>query len=242
MKVYYYAADTKEFLHTSDAQIDPLESEAQERLVWLLPANATFAEPPEAEAGFARIWNGEAWQQVEDNRGLIVWRSFDEYMQIAELGPIPEGWTIERPAKPVTKSDLAAFVSAEADKVAYGGITIVANGQKYLFKTTTDNITRCNSVLAMYEVLPDETVIPWEVWQGEIPVMLPVDKAQFKQCFAFGANMIIEAETVKGALNAMVQTFTDEQLANRDFVQAFQEKVVIEFAAVETAFSLDETA
>ena len=140
-----------------------------------------------------------------------------------------------------TKADLTAFVSAEADKVAYGGITIIANGQEYLFKTTTDNITRCNSVLAMYEVLPDDTVIPWEVWQGETPVMLPVNKAQFKQCFAFGANMIIGVETVKGTLNAEVQNLTDEQLADADYVMAFKENAVIQLAAVNTVFKLDAT-
>ncbi len=146
---------------------------------------------------------------------------------------------VENPKEVVTKADLTAFVSAEADKVAYGGITIIANEQEYLFKTTTDNITRCNSVLAMYEVLPDDTVIPWEVWQGDIPVMLPVNKAQFKQCFAFGANMIINVETVKGTLNAEVQNLTDEQLADEDCVIGFKGNVVILLAQVNTVFKLE---
>lgn len=146
---------------------------------------------------------------------------------------------IERYLKPpTTKADLTAFVSAEADKVAYGGITIIANGQEYLFKTTTDNITRCNSVLAMYEVLPDDTVIPWEVWQGDTPVMLQVNKAQFKQCFAFGANMIISVETVKGTLNAEVQNLTNEQLADEEYTTAFKENAVIQLNAINTVFEL----
>lgn len=149
-------------------------------------------------------------------------------------------YTIVENAKPIpTKPDLTAFVSAEADKVAYGGITIIANGQEYLFKTTTDNITRCNSVLAMYEVLPENTVIPWEVWQGDIPIMLPVNKAQFKQCFAFGANMIINVETVKGTLNAEVQNLTDEQLSDDDFVMVFKGNVVIQLAQVNTILKLE---
>lgn len=138
-----------------------------------------------------------------------------------------------------TKAELTQFIAAEADRVAYGGITIIVNEQEYLFKTTTDNITRCNSVLAMYEVLPDDTVIPWEVWQGDIPVMLPVNKAQFKQCFAFGANMIIGVETVKGTLNADVQSLTDEQLADADYIMAFKENTVIQLAAVNTVFKLE---
>lgn len=146
------------------------------------------------------------------------------------------------PAKVATKAELTEFVSAEADKVAYGGITIIANEQEYLFKTTTDNITRCNSVLAMYEVLPDDTVIPWEVWQGDTPVMLPVNKAQFKKCFAFGASMIIEVETAKGTLNAEVQKLTDEQLADEDYVMGFKGNAVIQLAQVNTVFKLDTEA
>jgi hypothetical protein len=147
---------------------------------------------------------------------------------------------VENPKEVITKADLTAFVSAEADKIAYGGITIIANDQEYLFKTTTDNITRCNSVLAMYEVLPDDTVIPWEVWQGDIPVMLPVNKAQFKKCFAFGASMIIEVETVKGTLNTEVQKLTDEQLTDDDFVMGFKGNAVIQLAQVNTVFKLGE--
>ena len=143
------------------------------------------------------------------------------------------------PAKVATHKELIDFVTAEADKVAYGGITIIANGQEYLFKTTTDNITRCNSVLAMYGALPDDTVIPWEVWQGDFPVMLPVNKLQFQQGFAFGGQMIIEVETVKGNLNMNVQTFTDEQLADPDFIAAFKENAVRQLAGVNTVFSLD---
>lgn len=146
---------------------------------------------------------------------------------------------VENQKEVITKAELTAFVSAEADKVAYGGITIIASGQEYLFKTTTDNITRCNSVLAMFEVLPDETVIPWEVWQGDVPTMLPVNKEQFKQCFAFGSQMIISVETVKGTLNAEVQNLTDEQLANADYVMAFKENAVMQLAAVNTVFRLD---
>ena len=175
--------------------------------------------PPEAA-----LWCNENNAHIEEQGMNGETRQF----QIVEnVKPIP------------TKAELTAFVSAEADKVAYGGITIIANGQEYLFKTTTDNITRCNSVLAMYEVLPDDTVIPWEVWQGDIPVMLSVNKAQFKQCFAFGANMIICVETVKGTLNAEVQNLTDEQLADGDYVMAFKENVVIQLTQVNTVFKLE---
>lgn len=148
-------------------------------------------------------------------------------------------YTIVENAKPIpTKPELTAFVSAEADKVASGGFTIVQGEEKYLFKTTTDNITRCNSVLAMFQVLPADTVIPWEVWQGDVPTMLSVNAEQFKACFAFGSQMIISVESVKGAINAEVQNLTDEQLADEGYVTAFKENAVMQLNAVNTVFEL----
>lgn len=171
--------------------------------------------PPEAA-----VWCNNNNARIEKNGSI--------YTIVENINPAP------------TKAELTAFVSDEADKVAYGGITIIANEQEYLFKTTTDNITRCNSVLSMYEVLPDDTIIPWEVWQGDVPTMLPVNKTQFKKYFAFGANMIIEVETVKGTINANIQTLTDEQLADADYVMAFKENAVIQLAQVNTVFKLEE--
>lgn len=182
-------------------------------------------------------------QGVTEEKTLYV---SDFYKSIGmELMDVEEayngGWYVagKAPVKVTTPKELIDFISAEADKIAYGGITIIANEQKYLFKTTTDNITRCNSVLAMFEVLPDDTVIPWEVWQGDVPTMLPVNKAQFKQCFAFGSQMIINVELVKGQLNAEVQQLTDEQLADADYVMAVKENAVIQLAAVNTVLTLD---
>lgn len=145
---------------------------------------------------------------------------------------------VEIPKYIPTKADLIKFISSEADKVAYGGFTIVQGENQYLFKTTTDNITRCNSVLAMFQVLPAGTFIPWEVWQGDVPTMLSVNAEQFKACFAFGSQMIINVESVKGAINAEVQSLTEEQLANEEYITAFKENAVIQLNAVNTVFNL----
>lgn len=146
-----------------------------------------------------------------------------------------QGYT---PKKVATKAELTAFVAEEANKVASGGFTIVQGEERYLFKTTTDNITRCNSVLAMFQVLPEDTIIPWEVWQGDVPTMLSVNANQFKSCFAFGSKMIIEVETVKGSINAEINNLTDEQLANEEFINSFKKNAIIQLNSVNTVFEL----
>lgn len=145
---------------------------------------------------------------------------------------------VENPKYVPTKAELTTFVSEEADKVSSGGFTIVQGEERYLFKTTTENITRCNSVLAMFQVLPEDTIIPWEVWQSDTPTMLSVNAEQFKACFAFGSQMIISVEAIKGSINAEINNLTDEQLANEEFINSFKENAVILLNSVNTVFEL----
>jgi hypothetical protein len=90
----------------------------------------------------------------------------------------------------------------------------------------------------MFQVLPADTVIPWEVWQGDVPTMLSVNAEQFKACFAFGSQMIISVESVKGAINAEVQNLTDEQLADEEYITVFKENAVMQLNAVNAVFEL----
>jgi hypothetical protein len=142
------------------------------------------------------------------------------------------------PVKVATKAELTAFVSAEADKVAYGGITVVADGEKYLFKTDTDNIARCGAVMPAYDAMADEQVIPWEVWKDNLIYMLPVSKVQFKNGYLFGVQMTVEVQTAKGAICAEIQNLTDEQLADEDYITAFKENAVMRLNSVNTVFEL----
>lgn len=68
MKVYFYDESTKEFVAEGNAFTDPRASERLGKDVWLLPANATFDEPPAAVEGKAIVF-ADGWQLVDDNRG-----------------------------------------------------------------------------------------------------------------------------------------------------------------------------
>lgn len=106
MLEYFYTEETKEYIHSAEVFTDPLESQQQGTTVYMYSANATKKEPLERKEGYAVIFKGEAWEYIEDHRGQIVWKSYDESMEIRELGAIPEGWTTEQPEKPVTLADL----------------------------------------------------------------------------------------------------------------------------------------
>ena len=108
MLEYFYDTDTKEFTHSSEVFTDPLESQNAGHDVYMFSANATIVEPLENKDGFAVVFNGTEWEYLEDHRGTIVWKSYEESMEIRELGPVPDGWTADQPEKPLEISDYDA--------------------------------------------------------------------------------------------------------------------------------------
>ena len=109
MNVYKYNEDTKEYISTEQAMIDPLETKKQGKNIYLLPANATFTAPTEAQEGYVNVWNGEAWEQVEDNRGVEYWLPEDTYgapaHEMKELGALPEGARLTSPEQTQDEKD-----------------------------------------------------------------------------------------------------------------------------------------
>lgn len=104
-KQYFYDQISGQYLYESNAYIDPMQSNIKGYQVYLLSANATFEMPLQSKQGYAVIWNGNAWQYMEDHRGLIVWKSYEQSLQIRQFGKIPQGYSIQRPQKPITVQD-----------------------------------------------------------------------------------------------------------------------------------------
>lgn len=164
MQTYKFDADTKEYLYAEEAFRDPLESKAQGRDVWLLPADSTFTAPLDPKDGYAVCWNGQAWEYKEDHRqkrdggGVIIegtgtpywmpkdtWDSPARYM--TELGPLPEGALLARPEKPAevvaeetmqmakaTRAAAVAAITVEVDGMVFDGDEVA---QERMARTVT---------------------------------------------------------------------------------------------------------
>lgn len=144
MNVYKYDDQTKEYIGTEAALIDPLESELQKKDVYLLPANATFIAPPEAADGKSSVWDGEAWQQVENHRGTKYWLPGDTYgspaREMKELGPLPEGATTTAPEPTLDELKAAklAKIDAWTAKKITGGFVSEASGEPVTYDSDKD--------------------------------------------------------------------------------------------------------
>ena len=99
MKIYNFNKITGEFLGESTAHIDPLETQQQEKNVYLMPANATLIAPPTVNKNEVAIFNGEQWEIKKDFRGQKVFnKNSREETTIKNIGEIDANFTKIAPA------------------------------------------------------------------------------------------------------------------------------------------------
>lgn len=123
------------FVGTDETELDPLESKLQGKEIYLLPPKATFDAPEEKE-GFAPVWDGEKWGQVEDNRGKEYWLPEDEYgaqpRVMDELGALPEGAIFTAPEMSEEEKQAQALAQAKAERAeAVSKITVEVDGMTF---------------------------------------------------------------------------------------------------------------
>ena len=101
MQAYMYSPTTHEFIEPVPCFPDPVRSRKEGSEVYLLPANATFTEPPAKRTGYIAVWSGSEWIETEDHRGSQYWpkgaTSNSAPVEMKELGPLPEGASLTRP-------------------------------------------------------------------------------------------------------------------------------------------------
>ena len=179
MKEYFYSEDTKEFIFESDAFIDPLETELAGKEIYMLSANATFVEPPAKREGYAIVWNGTEWEEVEDHRGTEYWTIDDSYYTnprvIMELGSLPEGITLTRPEKTEEEINAEKLLMAKSERADYvSKIVVEVDGMMFDGdETSQDRMAR--SVVALND---DTETVQWVLTDNTIA---QVTRVQLKQ-------------------------------------------------------------
>ena len=173
MQIYVFDAESREFLRSEEAFLDPLETEQQGKEVYLLPADSTFAAPLAPKPGYAVCWNGTAWEHIEDHRqtrdkgGVAVegsgtpfwmpgdtWQTPARYM--AAPGPLPEGALTDAPAKPADVLAAEALARAKAERAdAVAALTVEVDGMT--FDGDEQAQERMARAVLMAESLDEET-------------------------------------------------------------------------------------
>ncbi|MFJ3458482.1 tail fiber assembly protein [Scandinavium goeteborgense] len=130
IRVYNLRADTREFIGAGDAYLPPHTG---------LPADCTNIAPLDVLPGNVAIFDGEAWQQVEDHRGKTVFdTATGEQIFITAPGPLPSGvtplvpeglhmaWDGKGWVKDAEAERQAGIVFAQEEKVRLTGVATLA--------------------------------------------------------------------------------------------------------------------
>lgn len=117
-----YSVTTHEFLEPVPCFPDPVRSRKEGSEVYLLPANATFTEPPAKRTGYTAVWNGSGWIETEDHRGSQYWPKGAPYnsfpVEMKELGPLPVGASLTRPEQTAEEKAMEEERRKEAEEQA----------------------------------------------------------------------------------------------------------------------------
>ena len=160
--VYKYDEKTKEYLGKTEALLDPLETQLQQKEIYLLPADATFSAPT-LQQGYVSVFKEGAWENIEDNRGKEYWLSEDKYgapaREMKELGPLPEGAMLTAPERTLdeVKADKVQSLKTERDSKEVEPITY----QGYSFDYDSKARERISAAIIALELQGEGATIEW---------------------------------------------------------------------------------
>lgn len=100
-KVYNYNPYTGQYVSTSEAEIDQLESQIQQQDIFILPANATFEPiPTDLQEDETPVLIDNEWFKIKNYTGMVLYnKQTQEQYIVPRFGIIPdmEKYTTQKP-------------------------------------------------------------------------------------------------------------------------------------------------
>lgn len=160
--VYKYNEKTKEYLGKAEALLDPLETQLQQKEIYLLPADATFSAPTLQE-GYVSVFKEGAWENIEDNRGKEYWLQDDAYgtpaHKMETLGVLPADAMLTPPKKMLEQVKQEKIIelkimrdSKEVEPITYQG---------YSFDYDSKARERISAAIIALEVAGTSATLTW---------------------------------------------------------------------------------
>ncbi len=163
MKHYHYDRDTGEFIGSTNASLDPLETRAAGKDVYTRPpAHATSDAPPAAGEDQVAVYRDGSWSLVPDHRGHTYWLSDGSEHTISEIGIVPPA-EAEPALPPAIELERAREAKRAEIRAAYAAAAVVPqliDGVEY--HSGFDSITRLDGARRLAEQLGAAEVVFWD--------------------------------------------------------------------------------
>jgi len=117
-KLYHYSRDTREFFGVTDGRLDPRDGHL------MVPANATETPTDAPPENKNYVFDGTAWNEVDDYRGQVFYTTTGDKVTIEDLGVTPDDAWLTEPPPPtdlqVWEEEIAAldkYMSRDLERV-----------------------------------------------------------------------------------------------------------------------------
>ena len=172
MQVYKYDEKTKEYIGKAEALLDPLETQLQQKEIYLLPAAATFIAPALQE-GYVSVFQDGAWENLEDNRGKEYWLQDDAYgtpaRKMETLGALPANAVFTPPQKTLEQVKQEKIIELKAMRDSKEVKPIEYNGNLYDYDEKARD--RINAAIVALSVQGTGADLIWTTADNkEVPV------------------------------------------------------------------------
>lgn len=163
MKIYNYSSTTFEFLNESDAYLNPVATKREHKEVYMLPAYATFDEPPQTSEHQIQVWLTDKWVIKDDYRGMYKVNETMNPELITSIGTLDEGY--------------AAITPEQAD--------VICNDPLYYIYDNGAIIENPNYDIEKFEIAKEQKL--------QEALIGAKNYIETKACFQFDDNNSIEA-------------------------------------------------
>ncbi len=128
-----------------------------------MPADAVEDRPPEAEDNQVAVYEGQ-WKLKPDFRGQTIWQDYETSQEVTEIGEIPEGWSLQRPEKPLNmcKEEALQMLKSLKYTVNNHGVTgdiTLSGGSSHKADISLESISNIQGLIMAYQagILTDPT-------------------------------------------------------------------------------------
>ncbi|MBP5855677.1 DUF4376 domain-containing protein [Marivibrio halodurans] len=137
---------TREFVGEVAVDEDPLDKGNL-----LIPRGAVLSEPPTPGEDQVAVWEGAYWSLKEDHRGKTVYDMDNgEELVIKSIGPIPSGYSVEKPEIEPTPEEKCEAVNAYREYVVSQGVTVTIDETSIPVQTRNDkDLSRIDSLASL---------------------------------------------------------------------------------------------